>query len=121
MVAGQPVAVHAPARARPGSRVRAPGRSRPTPGAGAKVAVRSRVTKKSRTWAARVRGSSFSSSGRYRARRSATGASMSSSAADCESARYWPSVSPEASVRSNTHWIGVPRAATNGASRTLRS
>ena len=32
MVAGQPVAVHAPARYRPGARVRAPGRSLPTPG-----------------------------------------------------------------------------------------
>lgn len=64
MVAGHPVAVHAPARYRPGASVRAPGRRRPTPGVGANVAVRSRVTKKSRTPARRAPGSSLRSSGR---------------------------------------------------------
>ncbi|CAM5734585.1 hypothetical protein STENM223S_05023 [Streptomyces tendae] len=120
MVAGHPVAVHAPARYRPGALVRAPGLRRPTPGAGANVAVRSRVTKKSITSAPRARGSSRSSSGRYRSRSTATGASISFCATDWDSARYWPS-SPEASVRSNTHCTGVPRAAKNGPASTLRS
>jgi len=49
MVAGQPVAVHAPARKSPGAPVTAGGRNRAVPGAGRKVACRSRVTKKSVT------------------------------------------------------------------------
>ncbi|CAM5723119.1 hypothetical protein SGLAM104S_09505 [Streptomyces glaucescens] len=83
--------------------------------------MRSRVTKKSLTSASRVHGSSRSSSGRYRARSSATGASISSWAADCDSARYWPSVSPDASVRSKTHCTGEPSAVRNGVFSTLRS
>lgn len=91
-------------------------------GVGAKVAVRSRVTKKSRTFAPRAAGSSRSNSGRYLARRTETGSSMSSWATDWDRARYWPpSVSPEASVRSKTHWTGVPSAAKKGCRSTLRS
>ena len=56
IVAGQPVAVHAPASASPGIPVRWLGRRAPTPGAARKVASCSRTTSKRSTRASRARG-----------------------------------------------------------------
>src|SRR5262249_18829461 len=64
IVAGQPVAVHAPARKRPGAAVREGGRSAREPGAWRNVAAGSRVVKKSRTCASRAAGSKASRAGR---------------------------------------------------------
>ena len=86
------------------------GPQRRLPGSGRNVASRSRVTKKSTTVAARRPGSSVASSGSSRSRSAATGRSTYASAADSETARYCPLVSPEGTVRSNTHWIGEPTA-----------
>ena len=46
---------------------------------------------------------------------------MYASAPDSDTARHWPSPSPEELVRSNTHCTGVPTPAANGRSVTVRS
>ena len=79
------------------------GRSAPLPGVGRNVACRSRVTKKSRTSAPRAGGSSASIAGSSRSRSTAVGTSIRSSAADRETARYWPSARPDCTVRSKIH------------------
>src|SRR5581483_1697535 len=90
IVAGQPVSVHEPARINPGTWVRGCGLRALAPGAARKVAECSRVTKNRSTWASLAPGRRSASAGRYRARRSSTGAERSSSAADSDTARYCP-------------------------------
>jgi hypothetical protein len=46
---------------------------------------------------------------------------MEWSAAESETARYWPVASPDWRVRSNTHCTGESTAAMNASVRTLRS
>ena len=99
----------------------APGRFSPQPGSCRNVARRSLVTKKSVIRASRAAGKISSSAGTNRSRNWAAGVSTTSSAADTETARYWPSASPEGPVRSKTHCTGESTAAANGSEVTCRS
>ena len=121
IVAGHPVAVHAPASASPGIPVRWLGRRAPAPGAARNVAVCSRTTSKRSTRAPRARGKSSPSAGRKRSRSSSRLSCASRSAPDSETARCWPSVSPLSPVRSNSHWTGERMPAARSKSVTRRS
>src|SRR5581483_6701227 len=99
IVAGQPVAVQAPARKRPGTFVAAAGRCRAVPGTPRNVARGSRVTKKERTSADRAAGSRSASAARNSSRSSSEVRSPYASAPESEIARYWPSATPALAVR----------------------
>ncbi len=71
--------------------------------------------------APRAAGRIRANSGSKRARRPAPETPTYSSAAESETARYWPRSRPEAWVRSKIHWSGESTVATKGRDRTGRS
>ena len=85
------------------------------------MALRCRVTKNRECGVVAASGNKRPSSVRKTSRSVEAGVVSHDSAADNDTVRYWPVVSPAASVRSNTHCTGDDTAATKERSVTGRS
>ena len=115
MVAGHPVSVHAPAR----KQIRQAGpRTGPPRQAARGLAkgglVLARDVEPAHLRPACAAGNTRASSPRNCSRKASVGNWAYAPAPESETASAWPSVSPAAAVRSNTHCTGVPTPAANG-------
>src|SRR5579875_476167 len=124
MVAGHPVAVHAPATNTPSRPVAGPLRSAAVPGLPRKVAACSRLTTASTSAASRASGNRSQMAAK-KVRTSSSGRAPDQLvASERETTRHWLRLeggTPAACVRSKTYWTGEDTAAANGRSVTRRS
>src|SRR5512133_632576 len=120
IVAGQPVAVHAPARVTFGRLVSGPGRCCSLPGRTAIVAAGSRLMRDQSNSAAPSRPVSSEA---IRSTSSRPRSSSSSGAPEETTVRYWPRSGgePVSAPRSKTQCASLPRSAASGEPSRIRS